>query len=92
MDATPGHRLGGVWERGTFMSPVGAGTSAYTSGPRFWLRCTDVHDVTCDASWASADPDDLVYLAQCHGPIAHGIAPGWYAADRLALMRAAVTD
>jgi hypothetical protein len=56
------------------------------------LRCTDVHDVTCDASWASADPDDLVYLAQCHGPIAHGIAPGWYAADRLALMRAAVTD
>ena len=74
------------------MSPADAGTTAYKTGPRFWLRCTDVHEVACDASWASSDPDDLVYLAQCHGPIAHGIAPGWYGPDRLALMRAAVTD
>lgn len=74
------------------MSLAGAGTSRYTSGPSFRLRCADVHDVACDASWRSSNPDDLVYLAQRHGASAHGFTPGWYGPDRLALMRTAVTD
>jgi hypothetical protein len=78
-------------EGGLFMCPAGVGTSPYTSGPRVWLRCADVHDVACDASWTSSNPDDLVYLAQCHGPISHGIARGWYSPERLAIIRAAVT-
>jgi hypothetical protein len=73
------------------MSPAVAGTSPYTSGPRLGLRCADVHDVACDASWTSSNPDDLVYLARCHGPVAHGITPDWYSPERLAMIRAEVT-
>jgi hypothetical protein len=73
------------------MSPAGAGISPYTSGPSFRLRCADVHDVACDTSWRSSNPDDLVYLAQCHGASAHGLMPGWYSPVRRTVMRAAVT-
>ena len=82
----------GMSEKGaSFMSPTRAGISPYTSGPSFRLRCADVHDVACDTSWRSSNPDDLVYLAQCHGPISHGIARGWYSPERLAIIRAEVT-
>jgi hypothetical protein len=74
------------------MSPAPAGTSRYTAGPSFKLRCADVHDVPCNASWSSSNPDDLVYLAQRHGASAHGFTPGWYSPSRLTLMRAAVTS
>ena len=73
------------------MSPASAGTLRYTSGPSFGLRCADVHDVVCEASWKSSNPDDLVYLAQRHGASAHGYSSDWYTPDRRVLMRAAVT-
>ena len=91
MDALRAAGPGVSKEGGLFMSPAGAGTSPYTSGPRVWLRCADVHDVACDASWTSSNPDDLVYLAQRHGAVAHGFTPGWYSPGRLSLIRAAVT-
>lgn len=74
------------------MIPAAAGTSPYTSGPRFKLRCADVLNVACDTSWRSSSPDELVFVAQRHGASVHGFTPSWYGPDRLALMKAAVTD
>ena len=55
------------------------------------LRCSDVLAVTCDVSWCSGNPQELLRLACAHGASVHGFTPAWYTRERIASMRRAVT-
>jgi hypothetical protein len=92
LDAPAAGPAGAVWEGALIVSPAAVGTLPDQYSRRFRLRCADVLDVVCDASWCSSDPMVLVTLAHDHGELVHGFTPSWYSPQRLALMRAAVTD
>jgi hypothetical protein len=57
----------------------------------FELVCSDVHPVICRASLRASSAEGSIALAAAHGARSHGFTPAWYTAERMAIMRAAVT-